>query len=149
MLLCLMAALPSCDRANSLPELRSPLVIRVVGRDFYWRFTYPGPDGAIGTDDDVVARQDLHVPLHHPVRLELTSDDYVYSFRAPELGLLESAIPELLFTIYFVPEEPGRYELEVDPMCGLSFAHDNDVMGMMVVEPAKDVRAWLATAAGR
>lgn len=147
LLLCLLAALAGCDRQRSLPELGTPLVVRVVGRDFYWRFIFPGRDGALGTDDDITKRQDLHVPLNHPVKLELTSDDYVYSFRAPELGLLESAIPELLFTIDFVPEQPGRYELEVDPMCGFAFAHSNDVMGMMVVEPAEDVRAWLAAAA--
>lgn len=142
----LLIIVPSCELHSPPPPLATPLVIRVVGRDFYWLFTYPGRDGTIGTDDDVTSRQVLHLPLDHPVRLELTSEDYAYAFRVPELKLLESAIPGLLFTIDFVPRETGSYELEVDPMCGFSFAHDNDVMGQLLIEPAAEVQTWLAEA---
>jgi heme/copper-type cytochrome/quinol oxidase subunit 2 len=146
-LVCLLATLPACDRPDRAFELPTPLVIRATGRDFYWRFTYPGRDGTIGTADDIQSDQDVHVPLGHPVKIDLASQDYVYTFRAPELGLHEIAVPELSFAISFTAEKPGRYKLEVDPLCGYVFAHDNDSMGQLVVEPVSDVSAWLARSA--
>lgn len=144
-LVCLLAIFSSCLRDDARPNFPTPLAIRVVGHDFYWRFTYPGPDGQLGTADDIANRPDLHVPLNHPVRLEITSEDYIYTFRAPELNLKEVAVPELTFTIYFTPNKPGRYDLKVDPLCGFAFFHDNDVMAQMVIEPASDVQKWLAS----
>jgi cytochrome c oxidase subunit 2 len=143
---CLLAILPACDRTAADFAIPNPLVIRATGRDFHWHFIYPGRDGALDTPDDVRSDQDLRVPLGHPVKIELTSQDYVYTFRAPELGLKEIAVPDLSFAIEFTPKQPGRYRLEVDPLCGFRFAHENDVMGQLVIEPASDVKAWLRTA---
>jgi cytochrome c oxidase subunit 2 len=133
-----------CRQPDAPIELPTPLVIRATGRDFYWHFAYPGRDGTLGTADDITSDRDVHVPIGRPVKIELASEDYVYTFGAPELGLKEIAVPELSFAIDFTPEKPGRYQLEVDPLCGLRFAHENDTMGQLVIEPAAEVKAWLA-----
>ncbi len=141
----LFATCSSCEFTSAAGKFPTPLPIRVVGHKFYWRFTYPGPDGKLGTADDLPGRSDLHVPLGHPVHLEITSDDYVYTFRAPQLKMKETAVPDLYFTLDFTLDKPARYDLEVDPMCGFAFLHDNDVMGEMIAEPAAAVQRWLAT----
>ncbi len=74
-----------------------PLRVDVVGREFYWHFTYPGADDALGTSDDVQVVRDFVLPSGRPVVLRVTSDDFIYTFRAPELGLLETAAPGLSF----------------------------------------------------
>jgi cytochrome c oxidase subunit 2 len=125
-------------------DLPEPLTVRVVGRNFYWNFTYPGADGKLGTDDDVDGGTDLHVPEGHPVRLELTSDDYIYVFRANALDLKETAVPDIFFTIDFTPSSIGRFDLEVDPMCRVRILHEEeDNMGQLVVESRAQFLKWL------
>lgn len=141
--MCLLALLSGCDREEAA-NFPTPLVIRAVGHDFYWRFTYPGPDGQLGTADDIANCPELHVPVNQAIRLELTSEDFIYTFSAPELKLKEIAVPELVFTINYTPTKAGRYELKVDPLCGFRFFHDNEVMAPMIVERAADVQKWLA-----
>ena len=134
-----------CNRARepSLPDLLipNPLVIEAVGRDFLWHFRYPGTDGKLGTKDDLVVSKDLHLPLGHAIELRLTSDDYIYTFRSTELKLIEVAVPEMWFQLAFTTERPGKHELEVDPLCGVKFLHD-DEMGWLFIEEEDSFRQW-------
>ncbi|MGH7465053.1 MAG: cytochrome c oxidase subunit II transmembrane domain-containing protein, partial [Longimicrobiales bacterium] len=45
------------------------LEVVVHASQFEWNVTYPGADGAIGTDDDFVRRNQLHVPVGVPIRV--------------------------------------------------------------------------------
>lgn len=123
-----------CDGAG-LFQLGKPelLVVRVIGRDFQWHFIYPGADGEFDTHDDVDSANDLMVPKGYRVRLDVTSEDYLYAFRAPDFDLREVAVPGMNFSIDFRPDRSGRFELEVDPMCGFDFLHANRPMGHVVV----------------
>ena len=140
LLLCCCGCKHSTD--TTLP---SPLVIDVVGRDFLWTFTYPGADQILGTEDDLVVTKDLHLPLGLDVRLRLTSEDYIYTFRARELELKEVAVPELQFTLDFKTDHQGKYELEVDPLCAVQFLHD-DEMGWLVIEDREAFEHWFLDA---
>ena len=120
------------------PEL---LVVRVIGRDFQWHFVYPGADGEFDTHDDIDSANDLLVPKGYRVRLDVTSEDYLYAFRAPDFDLREVAVPGMSFSIEFRPDRSGRFELEVDPMCGFDFLHANRAMGHVVVADALDSSA--------
>ena len=114
------------------------LRVRAVGEGFYWHFTYAGPDGVFDTADDRRSEHQLELPVGVPVELLVTSEDYIYSFRAPALGLLEVAVPDLTFSASFAPERVGSYALEIDPLCGVNFLHDNDTMGRIdVVERSR------------
>ena len=122
----------------------TPLQVDVVGREFYWHFTYPGVDEKLGTSDDFSVAQDLVLPSGRPVVLRVTSDDFIYTFRAPELGLLETAAPGLSFELEFTPDRIGRYRLEVDPMCGFNLLHDNDTMGHVRIDDLNSFEVWFA-----
>ncbi|MFK7911414.1 MAG: hypothetical protein AB8F34_12560, partial [Akkermansiaceae bacterium] len=110
-------------------EIPDPLEIRVIGKDFYWHFLYPGPDQAFGTEDDFTISQDIYVPLDHPVKLSITSEDYIYFFRVPDYKLRQAAIPDLNYEIKYTPNQIGLSKLEVDPMCSAWSIHKDGSMG--------------------
>jgi cytochrome c oxidase subunit 2 len=45
----------------------SDFELGVAGKQFNWEIAYPGPDGKLGTDDDVKFDNDLHVPVNKVV----------------------------------------------------------------------------------
>ena len=50
----------SCHQEpEALVEIPDPLEIKVVGREFYWHFLYPGPDQVQGTDADLSISKDI------------------------------------------------------------------------------------------
>lgn len=125
-------------------EIPDPLEIKVVGRDFYWHFIYPGPDQVLGTDDDFAISKDLYVPMGYTVKLLVTSEDYIYFFRVPDFDLRESAIPDLTHETKFVPDHTGLSKLEVDPMCSAWAIHKDGSMGNMHILGENKFKNWQA-----
>ena len=58
----------------------SDFELGVTAKQFNWEVSYPGPDGKLGTDDDVKFDNDLHVPVNKVVRLLIASKDVIHSF---------------------------------------------------------------------
>jgi cytochrome c oxidase subunit 2 len=98
------------------------IVIEVTGDEFNWYFRYPGHDGVLGTSDDQHSVQHLYLPDNARVNLKLRSNDYVYSFALPELGMKEIAVPGLSFELHFATQGEQTLELKGDQLCG--FAHE-------------------------
>ena len=77
---------------HRLPRLRlgeepaaGALDVYVTGKQWMWKFAYPGRASAsVGV---------LHVPAGRPVRLLLTSRDVIHSFYVPEFRLKQDALP--------------------------------------------------------
>lgn len=122
------------SKSHSLPPL---IVVRAVGRDFQWHFRYPGPDATLETADDVVGSRTLYLPPDVDVKLDLTSDDYVYTMSLPKHGLKEIAVPDMTHTLRFHTETGAEIDLLVDPMCGFRFYHD-EIMGRILVQERDD-----------
>ena len=142
----LLVLLSGCRQEYSSPiSIPDPLEIKVVGRDFYWHFIYPGPDLILGTGDDIEVSQDIFVPEGGNVRLLVTSEDYIYFFRAPAYDLREVAIPEMIHEIKFVPSSVGQSELVVDPMCSAWAIHKDGSMGNMFTLTEVEFKDWLKT----
>src|SRR5215831_2808995 len=70
----------------------SDMQIQVTAKQFNWEVTYPGPDGKIGTDDDVTMDNDVHVPVNKTVRVQLKSRDVIHSFFIPAARLKQDAV---------------------------------------------------------
>lgn len=117
--------------------LPSPLVAMATGREFQWQFTYPGPDAALGTDDDVHSEKVLYLPPKHEVLLSLQSEDYIYTLTLPEHNLKEIAVPSLTFTMRFRTSSNATLDLLVDPLCSFRFYHDK-LMGQIIVQDKDD-----------
>ena len=121
------------------PLWRPPTTILMTGRASRWWIRYAGPDGQFGTADDLAARDDLHVPAGFDMHLVLRSDDYIYVFSVPALGLKEVAVPGLDQSLTFRVDRPETFALEAEPMCGLRADHDEH----LVVQNLAEFEAWL------
>lgn len=134
-----MEVAPEPEPASE-PEWAPTRRVRVTARDYRWHLRYPGPDGELDTDDDVVTLRHLHLPREATVELELTSADYVYTFYVPDLDVLEAAAPDDAFFLDLDTGPEAVYDLLGSQMCG--YAHD-ELLGDVVVESEADLRAWL------
>ena len=117
--------------------------VRAVGEGFYWNFIYAGEDNEFNTQDDFISEQVLILPINQEIELDLTSQDYIYMFKPDGLSIKEVAVPELTFNLKLNISQTNNYPLEVDPMCGFNFLHDNPYMGMMNILTKKEYEQWL------
>jgi len=115
--------------------------VRVTGAGFGWTIRYAGEDGRLDTADDVETRRHLRLPARTAIRLELISEDYVYSFSLPALDVSDLAVPGRPFRLQFRTESPGVSRLMGDQMCG--FTHP-ELMADLIVQRPEEFRSWLA-----
>lgn len=133
----LCAGLGAVFLSQALPDSGAPpLRVRAHGRDFRWHFTLPGPDNRFDTGDDRHTTGWLTLPHGRTVTVELTSEDYLYAFRAPSLGLLEMAMPGMTLQTRFVANQAGRHELTMDPACAVPLAYASKTMGWLEIGTA-------------
>jgi cytochrome c oxidase subunit 2 len=116
------------------------MLVRITGEQWAWRFTYPGADGALGTDDDFQTVNDLHVPVDNVVLFELTAKDVLHSLWIPELRLKQDAVPGRVIRGWFRPVAEGSYEVACAEICG--FGHTM-MKAIMTVESEDAYRQWL------
>jgi cytochrome c oxidase subunit 2 len=113
---------------------------KVNARQFNWEITYPGPDGRLGTADDVVSENDFHVPVGQVVRFTLTSKDVIHSFFVPALRLKQDAVPGREIQVWFEATRVGQYEIPCAELCG--FGHSG-MKGTLYVQTPADYQSWL------
>ncbi len=70
---------------GSLPPGSKPLLIKVTGYQWWWRFEYP--------DQGVVTANEIAIPAGRPVKFELKTHDVIHSFWIPRLGGKVDMIP--------------------------------------------------------
>lgn len=118
--------------------------VEARGSNRAWRFSYPGPDGRLGTPDDRVSEGQLTLPVGAEVVLRLRSEDFIYVFSCPDLKLKEIAVPDLKFALTFQVDRVGAFDLAMDPMCGFVLP-PGKTMGTLTVAPERDFHRWLET----
>lgn len=111
----------------------------VAAKQFNWEVSYPGPDGKLGTDDDVKFDNDLHVPVNKPIRLQLTSKDVIHSFFMPNMRFKQDTVPGRQITAWFEAIKPGKYEIPCAELCG--FGHSG-MKGWVFVHTPEDYKKW-------
>jgi cytochrome c oxidase subunit 2 len=127
----------------SQKEKKTPLHVRMTGDDFHWKICYPGPDGMLDTADDVLTERHLHLPTNTDIKLELCSNDYVYSLFLPEYDLLEIAFPGRPYLMEFRTESSGTSRLLGAQMCG--YTHQFLLGNLVALVPA-DFQQWAENA---
>ena len=125
---------------NLLPPKDQALEVRVVAEQFAWNIHYPGADGIFGrtsrslinpsnpvgldrsdpaaADDRTVVNQ-LHVPVHKPVIVRLSSKDVIHSFFLPVMRVKQDVIPGQVIPVWFEAVETGKFEIGCAQLCGL------------------------------
>ncbi len=110
------------------------MVVRVTARQWSWTFDY-----ANGKETNV-----LKVPIGKPIKLLITSADVLHSLFIPAYRIKEDAVPGRETHLWFLPNEPGSYDLFCTEYCGVGHA---DMTTKVEVVPQKDFDAWYAGAA--
>jgi len=113
--------------------------IKVNAKQFNWDVIYPGPDGKLGTEDDIKFDNDLHVPVNKVVRLHLGSSDVIHSFFIPNMRFKQDVVPGRTIIGWFEATKPGKYELPCAELCG--FGHSG-MKGWLHVHTADDYKKW-------
>jgi cytochrome c oxidase subunit 2 len=118
------------------------LEVGVHASQFEWNVTYPGPDAAIGTADDFVRRNQLHVPAGVIVRVVLTAEDVIHSFFLPEMRVKQDAVPGMSIPTWFEATTPGTYSIGCAELCGLGHYR---MRGTLTVHTAESFGEWQQT----
>jgi cytochrome c oxidase subunit 2 len=113
---------------------------KVTGKQFNWEITYPGLDGKLGSADDFVMDNDLHIPVNKVVRIELEAKDVIHSFFVPNLRLKQDAVPGRNIQVWFVAKETGQYEIPCAELCG--FGHSG-MLGTLIVQSEDEYQQWM------
>jgi cytochrome c oxidase subunit 2 len=113
--------------------------LRIMAKQFNWEVSYPGPDGKLGSDDDVKFDNDMHVPVNKPVRMVLTAADVIHSLFIPNLRFKQDLVPGREIVGWFEATKPGKYELPCAELCG--FGHSG-MKGWLFVHTPEDYKKW-------
>ena len=124
---------------DSVPPDSYP--IGVHAKQFEWQYTYPGPDGQLGTADDYTIRNQLHVPVNRNVVVILTSEDVIHSFFVPVFRVKQDAVPGLTIRAWFNATVPGEYELGCAELCGMGHYK---MRARVFVHTPDEYKAWVA-----
>jgi cytochrome c oxidase subunit 2 len=128
---------------QTLPPADS--TIRVVGQQWAWTFTDPGPDNLLDTADDVRTTDQLHLVVGKTYHFQLESRDVLHSFFVPAFRLKQDAVPGRTYTGWFRTNRTGSFDLLCAEICGLG----HGVMGATItVGTAEEHVAWLRQHAG-
>jgi len=121
------------------PKDMAPTV-EVTARQFEWRLRYPGPDGKLGTPDDIHHVNDLHIPVDEEILVQLESMDVLHDFFLPNLRIKQDAVPGMSIPVWFRATDVGTYDLVCAELCG--WGHYK-MKGRLTIESRASFDQWL------
>jgi cytochrome c oxidase subunit 2 len=107
----------------------------VTAKQWWWRFEYLTPTGAVETANE------LRLPRGERLALELASPDVIHSFWVPSLAGKMDMIPGRVTRLALEPTRTGTFRGTCAEYCGAS--HALMAFSVVVMEP-EEFRAWLA-----
>lgn len=171
-------AIPAWAAWTDIPETGDAFEVRVVAQQFAWNIHYPGPDGVFGrTDinlvddaignpvgldrndpaaaDDIVAINQMSLPVDRDIVIYLTSRDVIHSLFLPQMRVKQDAIPGMMTPIHFravettptesrLPEcsvTKNCWEIACAQLCGLTHYR---MQGYYTVLSQSEFDTWMA-----
>lgn len=116
----------------------SDLLVRVEGRQWTWRFSYPAYN---------ITSSQLVLPVDKRVRFEVTSTDIIHSFWVPGFRMKIDAVPGMVTTVSVTPNRRGAFDedsvlrVQCAELCGT--LHGNMVSPVSVVVQ-REFEEWVA-----
>ncbi|MEQ1744531.1 MAG: cytochrome c oxidase subunit II [Saprospiraceae bacterium] len=110
--------------ADISPNDNDYIEIEAIGQQFNWIIRYPGPDSKLGTRDykltsannqvgqdftdrknwdDVIASQELYLPVGQKVRVRIIAKDVLHNFYLPHFRVKMDAVPGMPTYFVFTP----------------------------------------------
>ncbi|MDB5044313.1 MAG: cytochrome oxidase subunit [Deinococcus sp.] len=104
------------------PNINADTVnINVLGRQFWWNFSYPEAAAAAG--GVVTNGNEIIMPTRQKVALTITSGDVIHGFWAPNIGGQRAAMPAVKKTWQVDTDRAGAYQGNCSQLCGASHAN--------------------------
>jgi len=119
------------------------VLVEINAHQWAWDARYAGPDGKFNTADDIVALNDVRIPVDTPVVLQLTSTDVLHSLYLPNFRVKQDAIPGTVTRLWFQARETGVFEMGCAQHCG---PNHYKMRGTLTVLPRARYDAWAAAA---
>jgi cytochrome c oxidase subunit II len=126
---------PPTVLANGLP----PLVVEVVGKQWWWEFRYP--EVTLPNGEPLTTANEMIIPTGRTVYLHISSDNVIHSFWVQQLMGKIDAMPNHDNRIWFTAEDPGQYFGQCAEYCGIQHAQMR--MNVIAMTPS-DYDAWVA-----
>jgi len=105
--------------ADKIDAPAIPFTAEVTGRQFNWDFRYPGPDGELYTQDDIVRTDGkLYLPVNEQILLKITSGDVLHSFFLPNLRVKQDVVPGMAQKMWFKGKKTGGFDIVCAELCG-------------------------------
>jgi cytochrome c oxidase subunit 2 len=119
------------------------LRVELNAQQWSWAVRYAGPDGAFNTADDVLALDEVRVPVGRPVLFSLAATDVVHGFSLPSFRVKQDVVPGRLTRLWIQAARPGTFEIVCQQFCGVSHYK---MRGELVAMPAAEFDLWLQEA---
>jgi cytochrome c oxidase subunit 2 len=107
------------------------LEVYAIGKQWMWQFQHPGGQREI---------DELHVPVGHPVKMTMTSQDVIHSFYIPAFRIKMDVLPGRYTATWFEASKPGVYHLFCAEYCGTNHSR---MRGRVVALPPTQYEEWL------
>ena len=88
----------------------------------------------------VESKKNLVVPVNTPIKMILTSRDYLHSFYIPDFRTKMDIIPNRYMVTWFEATSVGEYDLLCAEYCGTGHYA---MRGRLLVDEEKEYLAWL------
>ncbi|MBM9513519.1 cytochrome c oxidase subunit II [Desulfogranum marinum] len=105
--------------------------IEALGQMFSWIFIY---------DNDKETENELVVPAHTPIKLNIESLDVLHSFYIPAFRVKADAVKNFPTYVWFRTNEPGQYDILCAEYCGLDHSQ---MVAKLTVLPKNQYQEWL------
>ncbi len=131
----------SASVTEPTPPNGQKLTVCIQGRQYIWRYTYgTGCLNATFTAKLPYSYQEMVVPEHTTVVLDIQSTDVIHSWWVPSLGGKVDAVPGYTTYTWFKAFHPGLFHGQCAQLCGTNHAAMTALV--KVVTPAQ-YQAWV------
>ena len=105
--------------------------VDVTAMQFAFIFRYP---------DSGIISGELHVPVGHPVALNMEAKDVIHAFWVPQFRLKQDVIPGQPTLLSFTATKAGRYPIICAELCG---PYHGGMRSTVVVEDPDEYSTWV------
>jgi cytochrome c oxidase subunit 2 len=117
---------------SALVPPKGALEVHIVAKQWMWKAQHANGAREIN---------ELHVPIHVPVRLVLSSEDVIHSFFVPAFRMKKDVVPGRITETWFEATKTGAFHLLCAEFCGTD--HSRMIGRIVVMEPEAYAR-WLS-----
>jgi len=128
-----VTATPDTDVDTLTDGQEEALEVQVTAQKYNWQFYYP--------ESEVTNANTLVLPADRPVRLNITSSDWLHAFHAPSMGLKQDAFPGQSNYLITEATDTGEHQLYCAEYCGVGHSQ---MLGTIEVRSQENFQSWLA-----